>query len=83
MNVYHSGHAPDGRHSNNPPTAMRAAHTHATGSVHGTRADATGPRTRAAASSTSAMLAAASETSHDSHRPRLTPPAGGWMPRPK
>ena len=59
------------------------AHAHAAGRVHGTCAGSVGPRSNAAAPRMSAMLAVATAASHDIQNAKLTPPAGGAMPRPK
>src|SRR4029077_5692603 len=81
--VYQSGHAPHGLHSQSPALAAPAAQAHAAGRVHGTRSGSFGPRTSAAAVSTSAIAAVATAASHDIHNAKPTPPAGGAMPRPK
>src|SRR2546427_5840483 len=82
-NVYHSGQAPYGCHSQRPASPASTAHAQAAGRVHGTPRSASVPRTSAAAPSTSAMLAAATATSHEPHSAKLTPPAGGAGPRPR
>src|SRR5712692_3869209 len=81
--VYQSGHAPYGLHSHSPASAATAAHPHAAGRVHGMRSGSFGPRTNAAAASTSAIAAVATAVSHDIHNAKPTPPAGGAMPRPR
>ena len=82
-NVYHSGHAPCGLHSHRPPIAASAAHAHAAGSAHETRSGSFVPRNNAAASRMNPIAVTASAACHDTHSSRLTPLAGGAMPRPK
>src|SRR2546426_9771321 len=82
-NVYHSGQAPYGCHSQRPASPASTAHAQAAGRAHGTPRGSSVPRTSAAAQNTSAMLAAATATSHEPHSPKLTPPAGGAVPPPR
>src|SRR5256885_16905304 len=63
--------------------ALPISQPQAAGRAHGTRRGSGVPRTRAAASRMSAMLATASAASHESHRAMLTPRAGGVIPRPR
>src|SRR5437899_9765496 len=54
-NVYHSGQAPFGLHSQRPPIAASAPHAHAAGSTHEIRPGPLQPRTSAAATTTSTL----------------------------
>ena len=63
--------------------AASAPDAHAAGSAQLTRVGSVDPRTNAAASRMMAIAVTASAVCQDSQRPRLTPVAGGAMPRPK
>ena len=82
-NVYHSGQAPCGFQSQRPPIAATAPQEHAPTNAGVARCGSEDPRTSAAARRMKAIAVTASAACHDNHKTRLTPPAGGAIPRPK